>query len=72
MAESQTFPCDVHSTEIERLQKDTEDQWAHINGIESALRKLVPVWVTAVMTLMGTLTGSALTVAVMMVKFAGK
>lgn len=70
MAEQQ--PCEVHSTKIERLEKDTNDQWTHINEIEKALRKLVPVWVTAVMTVMGTLTGSALTVAVMMVKFGGK
>lgn len=63
--------CDVHTEQIDTLKKETRDQWDHINGLEKALSKLVPVWLTIVLTVMGGITGSALTFAGMMIKFAG-
>jgi len=64
--------CDIHETKIARLEKDTTDQWTHINKIEDMMRKLVPVWTTVVLMVMSGLTGSALTFAAMIMKFTGK
>ena len=61
----------VCETEILHLQKSDNNQWEHINGLEKALSHLVPIWTTVVLTLMGAMTGSALTFAAMMFKFAG-
>jgi hypothetical protein len=61
----------VQANEIEHLICSDKEQWEHINGLEKALQKFVPVWTTIVLTVMGTVTGSALTCAVMFVKFAG-
>ena len=61
----------VHTTQIETLEKNEVDQWEHITRLESALTKLVPIWVTAVLTTSGFITGSALTFAGMIIKFAG-
>lgn len=66
--------CKEHSgcmAKIESLQHGETEQWEHINKIEAALPKLVPVWVTIALTVMGAVTGSALTFAGMMFKFAG-
>jgi len=61
--------CDIHETKIERLEKDTTDQWLHINNLEETVRKLVPIWTTVVLMVMSGLTGSALTFAGMIIKF---
>lgn len=66
--------CDAHSgfeKSIENLEKSDIDQWTHINKIEAALPRLVPVWVALVLMLMSGLTGSALTFAGMIIKFTG-
>jgi len=66
--------CDAHSgfeKSIENLEKSDVDQWTHINKIEAALPRLVPVWVALVLMLMSGLTGSALTFAGMIIKFTG-
>ena len=66
--------CDAHSgfeKSIENLEKSNVDQWTHINKIEAALPRLVPVWVALVLMLMSGLTGSALTFAGMIIKFTG-
>lgn len=57
-------PCDVHSEKIERLEKETEDQWTAINR----LRDRLPVWGTVVISLLTFLLGCALTYA----RMAGK
>ena len=49
---------------------DTDEQWEHINALENALRKFVPVWTTIVLMVGSALTGSALTFAGMIIKFA--
>ena len=64
--------CAVHEEQITQLRKSNDDQWEHINGLEKAFRNFVPIWTTVVLTVMGALTGSALTFAGMMVKFAGR
>lgn len=67
--------CREHSgikADIDNLKQSDKDQWEHITAIETALPKLVPVWITIVLTVMGAITGSALTFAAMMFKFAGK
>jgi len=69
MPPSETTPCDVHSEQIDRLKKDTDEQWNHINDVERGLRKLVPIWTTVVLMVMSCLTGSALTAAGMIIKF---
>jgi len=62
--------CDVHDEQIHRLRADTDEQWEHINKIEDALRRLVPVWVTIVLMMMSGVTGSALTFAGMIIKLS--
>ena len=67
--------CEAHSgfgQAIKNLEKSDVDQWAHINAIEARLPKLVPVWVTVILMVMSAVSGSALTVAVMFIKFAAK
>ena len=63
--------CDVHDEQITQLKTSDSDQWEHINNLESALHKLVPVWTALVLMVMSGLTGSALTFAGMIIKFAG-
>jgi len=65
-------PCAVHEEQISQLKSDTKDQWDHINKMDEAIRKLVPVWTTIVLMVMSGLTGSALTFAGMTIKFAGE
>lgn len=67
--------CPEHSgitSSLDSLKDSDKSQWEHINGIEKALSHLVPVWTAIVLMVMGTVTGSALTFAGMMFKFAGK
>ena len=61
----------VQDEQILNLQKSDGDQWEHITGLEKALRRLVPVWTTVVLMAMSALTGSAMTFAGMIIKFAG-
>jgi len=61
----------VHTTQIEQLKKSDDEQWEHINGLEKALHRLVPVWTTVVLMVMSAMTGSALTFAGMIIKFTG-
>lgn len=66
--------CKAHSgviADLDNLKSDGIEQWRHINSIEDRLPKLVPIWVTIVLTVMGALTGSALTFAGMMLRFTG-
>lgn len=65
-----TLQCEVHTEQIKQLKQDTTDQWMHINKLEDALRKLVPVWTTLVLMVMSGLLGAALTFAGMIIKFA--
>jgi len=71
MTQEAKLQCDVHRSEIKQLTKDTDEQWKHINNMENALRKLVPIWTTIVLMVMSGLTGSALTFAGMIFKFFG-
>jgi len=67
--------CQKHSgvaEAIKNLQQSDTDQWEHINRIEAALPKLIPVWVTVVLMVMSAVTASALTFAGMWMKFSGK
>ena len=64
--------CDVHQEQIKQLKESDHDQWEHINNVEMGLSKLVPVWTTVVLMVMSGLTGSALTFAGMIMKFAGE
>jgi len=67
--------CDAHSgfdEAIENLKKSDKEQWNHIDIIEAALPKLVPIWVTVVLMLSSAITASALTFAGMIIKFSGK
>ncbi len=60
--------CAVHEEQIKHLEKSDEDQWDHITGLETALRKLVPIWTTVVLMTMSAITGSALTFAGMILR----
>ena len=60
----------VQDEQITQLKESDKDQWDHINGLEKAIQKLVPVWVTVVLMAMSAITASALTFAGMMIKFA--
>jgi len=61
-----------HDDLIQELKRHDEKQWVELGKIRQALTRLVPVWVTVVVSTMSFLTGSALTIAVITVKFAGK
>lgn len=66
--------CEAHSGLIEavdNLKKSETEQWEHINAIEKALPRLLPLWVTVTLMLMSGVTGSALTFAGMIIKFSG-
>jgi|GEM_PF-4169626 len=69
-------PCAVHDTRIKHLEESARDQWEHINGLQTDFSRLmqrwVPAWVSLVLTMAGFVTGSALTFAGMMIKFAGQ
>ena len=62
----------VLESEVIRLKQDTTDQWKAIEDLRQFMRKLVPVWVTVVISVLTFITGSALTIAIMVIKFAGK
>jgi len=67
--------CSEHSgckADIENLKSSDKKQWDHITTIENALPKLVPVWVTVALTCMGAVTGAAVGIAAMVIKFSGK
>ncbi len=70
MVEFDNTTCAVHTEQIEQLKKDTGEQWTAINEIRTFMRKLVPVWVTVVLMASSFITGSALTFAGMIIKFA--
>ena len=61
----------VHTEQITQLKESDNDQWEHINGLEKALHRLVPVWTTVVLMAMSAITGSALTFAGMIIKLWG-
>jgi len=64
--------CTAHSgieEAIENIKKSDSDQWEHITAIEKALPRLMPLWVTVILMVMSGITGSALTLAGMIVKF---
>ena len=68
--------CAVHDNRLKHLEESDRDQWEHINGLHADFSRLmqrwVPAWVSLVLTVAGFVTGSALTFAGMMIKFAGK
>ena len=61
----------VIESEVDRLKADTEHQWKAIHELERFMRKLVPVWVTIVVSVLTFITGCSLTFAGMIIKFAG-
>lgn len=64
--------CKVHAEQISTLKDNDNKQWTKLNEHDGLFRRYVPIWTTVVLTVMGTLTGSALTFAGMIIKFAGK
>ena len=72
MAKTAEERIGINETEVENLKASDEKQWETINDLQKFMRKLVPIWVTVVLTVMGTVTGSALTFAGMVIKMAGK
>ena len=66
--------CEAHSgieEAIENLKESESQQWKHIDAIEKALPRLMPLWVTVILMVMSGITGSALTLAGMIIKFYG-
>ena len=62
----------VIESKVDRLESDTKSQWAAIDELRRYMRKLVPVWVTAVVSVLTFITGASLTFAGMILRFAGK
>lgn len=60
----------VIENQVDRLQQDTAEQWKSIHELEKFMRKLVPVWVTIVVSVLTFITGCSLTFAGMIIKFA--
>ena len=75
MAKTPEERIGIVETEVDNLKDSDGKQWTSIDQLKEKfdllMRKWVPVWVTIVLTVMGTITGSALTFASMMIKFAG-
>ena len=69
-----TENCAVHDNRLKHLEESDRDQWEHINGLHADIGRLmqrwVPAWVSLVLTVAGFVTGSALTFAGMMIRFA--
>ena len=66
--------CSEHSgctVSIKNLVESDKRQWVKLNEHDGLFRKYVPIWVTVVLTVMGGVTGSALTFAGMIIKFKG-
>ena len=65
---------DHHDEAIKELKRHDEKQWIEIgklrDSIANALTRLIPVWVGVVLTMAGLITGSALTFAGVIFKFA--
>jgi hypothetical protein len=63
-----------HDDSIRELKKHDDKQWVEIGklreSIANALTRLIPVWVGVVLTMAGLITGSALTFAGVIFKFA--
>lgn len=74
MAKTSEERIGIVETEVDNLKDSDGKQWASIDKLkerfELLMRKWVPVWVTLVLTVMGTITGSALTFAGMVFKFS--
>ncbi|MHC4620202.1 MAG: hypothetical protein ACYTEQ_20845 [Planctomycetota bacterium] len=60
----------ITETEIDNLKKSDDDQWKAINELRKYMQKLVPVWTAAILTVMGAITGSALTFAAMVLRYS--
>lgn len=61
----------VIENQVDRLEKDTAEQWMSIHDLEKFMRKLVPVWVTIVVSVLTFITGCSLTFAGMILRFSG-
>ncbi len=70
MAKTTEERVGIVETEVDNLKDSDRGLWEHMNGLERALQKLVPVWTTIILTIMGGITGSALTFAGMVIKLA--
>lgn len=65
--DEQTITCPLHSgieADVTQLKTDNEKQWAAIDQ----LRNRLPVWATAVISVLTFLLGAALTYAALAVK----
>jgi hypothetical protein len=64
----------IVETEIVNLKDSDSKQWSAIDVLkekyDTLMRKWVPVWVTIGFTIMGAMTGSALTFAGMVMKYS--
>lgn len=76
MAKTPEERIGIIEAEVGNLKDSDSKQWAAIETLKEKfdllMRKWVPVWVTLVLTMMGTITGSALTFAMMMIKMSEK
>jgi hypothetical protein len=60
--------CAVHEEQIKQLQLNDGQQWEHINGLEKAMQRFVPVWTALILMGMSAMTASALTFAGMIIR----
>lgn len=76
MAKTPEERIGVNESKIVNLEKSDTHQWTDIDKLKEKfdllMRRWVPVWVTLLLMGMGTITGSALTFAGMIIKFSGK
>ena len=61
----------VLKSEVNNLKISDSKQWKAIEDLRRYMRKLVPVWVTIVVSVLTFITGCSLTFAGMIIKFAG-
>lgn len=70
MDEATKIALKHYSVAIDDLKGEDNKQWAELDKIKEALTRLIPVWVGMVLTLAGLITGSAVTFAGVIFKFA--
>lgn len=74
MAKTSEERIGIVETEVDNLKDSDSNQWTAINKLKERfdllMRKWIPVWMAVVLTVMGTITGSALTFAGMIIRMS--
>ena len=74
MAKTSEERIGIVEAEVDNLKDSDSGQWTAIEKLKERfdllMRKWIPVWLAVVLTVMGTITGSALTFAGMIIRMS--